>query len=389
MTTLYDMGFNASQINQIVKIEETGFKISKHIDVLVSVDDLRELKIMLSGDKYSNRTKGVITRFYTKYNVNVCDLVDKGFLLSCQLHLALEAKENNIDISSMYNKGYDYLQMKLIYSYLKKDIDITEYIDKGYDEAQIKIYLKLKEKGIDYDELNKKFKPSLVKQITHALQEDINPLPYIDETYSLSQLKGLIFALKQNVNEENVLKCKVNKNTMELIIKTMNDGYDLTPYVTTNTTCHFLTLITNCMRLSVDPTPLLEFETSDKKNFAYKLISNGLDTEFLKDYSISQCDILTKLLLQKEKSKIEDFFNANLSAEQMEYAYSLFKKDDENYKVFLKCYLSEPAIKKLQMAFTQGFDLSGYLYDNISASEINALMILKSKGYEVKLNKKP
>ena len=143
------------------------------------------------------------------------------------------------------------------------------------------------------------------------------------------------------------------------------------------------------MRLSVDPTPLLEFETSDKKNFAYKLISNGLDTEFLKDYSISQCDILTKLLLQKEKSKIEDFFNANLSAEQMEYAYSLFKKDDENYKVFLKCYLSEPAIKKLKMAFTQGFDLSGYLYDNISASEINALMILKSKGYEVKLNKKP
>lgn len=386
MKNFYDLGFSQPQINQINQIESTGYEISKskYLDCFVSVETLRQLKEIFNTKDYTNRQKGIITKFYIKNNLDVSFLIDNGFDLTCKINLALQAKEDDIDISILYNTDYDYVQMKLIYKYLKKGYNIIPYVDKGYTETKIKNCIELKEKGLDaevvYDDYAEG-KANII--IYHMLHHNINPLECIDTSYSLAEIKSTINLLLNGMDASKIKGLKLSQSQATCLLQAKNENIDLIPYIDRKKNKRVLKVIIECLKNDIDPDLVLKYKNDAKIEIAYLILLEKEDASFLSDEYKPGCLTVIKNLLKKgyKKSQIAEFLNPELNVLQVQTASKLFLDNNECYKYYLSCPVDDYVVYLLKRVNV--VILKEYLHPAITTEEISSINYLLNHGYKI------
>ena len=384
MADLYELGYDTGQISQIYKIKKLGINIEKQINTGVSTEQLRTLHTMLSDDKYTKKNKNTIIKFYLEKNKDVRYLIDKGFELACQIHIAMEAEAEGISIEPMANKGYDFLQMKDIYKYLKKGIDITKFIDNNIPIEEGVILQKNK---INCDEIFENYSKEKIKMICHWLKKDINVVPHIKPKYSKYQIDSIGKALSKKVDVKKVKTNDLPGSVMDIIIEGLVVDVDITPYLTKSTSTQRARVMFDCLKNGADIKTVLKYEDPKIAKLALKLSSFGIDDSFLsKEKDHERLRFLTQVAIDAKSCSDIDFnriVNAStISQTQLKKAIALMKEKRNVDSLFI-CSFDAATLKRVTCAIENGIDISPFLTSTTDTIETNALITLLERNYTI------
>lgn len=388
MEDLYELGYDAGQISQIYKIQKLGINIEKSISINTTTEQLRTLYNMLNDDKYTKKQKKTIAKFFTEKNKDVRYLIDKGFELACQIHLAMEAEEESISLDPMSNKGYDFLQMKEILKYLKKGVDVTKLIDNN---IPVEKGFLLEKFHLDTIQIYKDYTEKKIAAICYWLEKNINVMPYIKTSYSQYQISSIGKALYKKLDVEKVKTHDLPGTVMDVIIGGLEEGVDITPHLTPTTTTQCAKSILDCLKKGSDVKILFKYKDLKFSKLAMKLSSEKIDDSFIDetaDYEKMKFLVQTAIDAKEcPKIDFEKILNAKLlDRTQLKHAVDLMKRG-KNVDSLLICNFDVFTLKKVVSAIEMNIDISPYLTKYTESEEAAALIVLLKKKYIISKRK--
>ena len=387
MEDLFEQGYEVDQINQILKIEKSGYKISKKITPAISIETLRKLRPILENSKYTNREKGLILNRYVAKNEDITSYIDMGFNSASIINVIKKLEELKYDISKLKNKGYDYQKLNVLYYYYKNGHDVLSYIDKGYGKSEIGLRLKTEQFGIDYDKTIKDYPDAKWAALLRGFDKGINALPYITKKYTSYQIDSVITALEKHIDVKKVTKVNAPGCVMDVIISGLEKGYDITPYITTRTNKQLAKVILSCLEDGINPNEVLKFNNHKTAKLAYELLKKSLDTTLLDEtkYDYAHLKFIKTLLIKYSKNKkvdIKRLCNNDIMVNQLEIALDLMKNGYDP-KALLITNFSIYDITIIRKAIMNNIDITPYIKKGIGSREINSLICLLEKGYKI------
>lgn len=387
MEDLFELGYEIDQINQILKIEKSGYKISKKITPAISVETLRKLRPALENSKYTNREKSLILNRYVTKGEDITSYIDMGFNSASIINVIKKLEELKYDISKLKNKGYDYQKLNVLYYYYKNGHDVLSYIDKGYEKSEIGLRLKTEQFGIDYDKTIKDYPDAKWAALLRGFNKGINALPYITKKYTSYQIDSVITALEKHIDVEKVTKVNVPGSVMDVIISGLEKGYDITPYITTKTNTQLSKVILSCLEDGIDPKEVLKFSNYKVSKLAHEWLKKSLNTTLLDEtkYDYNHLKFIKTLLIKyskNEKVDIKKLCNNDITVKQLEFALELMK-DGYDPSALLVTNLSIYDIASVKQAIKNNIDITPYLHEKITTAEISSLICLLGKGYKI------
>lgn len=385
MKELYESGYESDQINQILKIEETGFLIRKLINVNVSSKKLRELRTLLK-ETYNYKQKKAITNYYIYKDEDITNYIEKGLYISAEIEFIKKASAKGYDESYFLGKNLNLRQMQLIYKYLKKEIDITKYVLEGREEEEIETILLLEKNKISY-EYYSEFKTLQKRRICAALTKGINPIKYITPTTSIAKLNAIIKALTYGVDLNIVIKNDISGEVMDVIVDGLKNGYDITPYIDKTINSTYATIILRALKKGIDISKIKIYRSTNLVKMAISLIKEELPTEILDDekYDETQLDVIVNAMIAQKKQPdidINKLYNPEFSADQMEKILKVMcadKKADD----LLICGVKPNVLDIIEQNVLKDITFDGLITKDITCAEVKAIAALKSLGYKI------
>lgn len=385
MKNLFDAGYESDQINQILKIEEAGFKISKHITPAVSTEKLRKLREIFK-DEYKTKEKVVITKFMVETGQDITSYVKKGITLTCQIRLIEEAKAAGYD-ESLFKPEFDFLQMSLLYKYLKKGVDITKYLVLGKKEDYIEKVFQTEKLGISYEQLCEFKSNAQQEAIFNSAKLGVNPVPYITTDYSSAQIKAVTNAIRNKVDVKTVTKLNVPGSVMEVITTGLLEGHDITPYLSEDDKRQNAEVILKCIKEGLDATKISKYKDHKIAKLAIRLSKQNLPTSFLDDskYTQEQLSLITTAYESKEINPhidVDKLLDSEYPVEQMRIIFNLMLHKKRIDNVTIK-NISVPVLKIIEKSNLKDEYLDGLIHPEMDSAEINAILKLQKLGYKI------
>lgn len=385
MSNLYDAGYESDQISQILKIEETGFNIRKHVNCNVSADKLRRLRTLLNGD-YTKKEKILITKFIVEEDKDVTAYVKRGIALTSQIRLIEDAKAAGYD-ETLFNSKFDFLQMKLLYKYLKQGIDISKYLLEQKTKETIERIVKLEKAGIKYDDF-KEFKTQRQQEaLMNAINQKINPLPYLNSSASVSQINAVTDAIKKGVDVKKVTKVNVPGSVMEIITKGLLEGYDITPYIEEDTKRQYAEVILKGLKNGFNVTKCYKYKDHKLCRLAMQLDAKGISIDFLDDarYNFNQLSTIGAAYEMREKNseiEVEKILDPEYPVEQMQCIINLMTHKKKIDDLIIKD-VNIGVLRIIEDNNLKDIYFDGLIHPNMGIAEINAIAKLKKLGYKI------
>lgn len=385
MKNLFDAGYESDQINQILKIQETGFNITKHITPAVSTEKLRKLREIFK-DEYKTKEKTVITKFMAETGQDISSYVKKGITLTCQIRLIEEAKAAGYD-ENLFKPEFDFIQMSLLYKYLKKGIDITKYLEAGKTESYIEKISLTEKVGITYEQLSEFETNAQQEAIFDAAKFGVNPLPYITNKHTAPQIKAIVNAIRNKVDVDIVKKLDVPGSVMEVITTGLLEGHDITPFLTKDSKRQNAEVLLKCMREGIDASTVAKYEDHKIAKLAIRLNKQNLPIVFLdnKKYNYQQLSLIATAYECKTANPdidVEKLLDPEYPVEQMRIILNLMLHKKRTDNVTIK-NVSEPVLKIIEKNNLKDEYLDGLIHSAMDSAEINAIIKLKKLGYKI------
>jgi hypothetical protein len=209
---LTEKGFDNKQIDQIVKIQESGYNLIEYIknEQIKFTDDinkLRQLKNILMQDKYNNSQLHIIIIGYGEnINYEMYSNLRYDWRQMEEVRLGLFG---NIDILKYCNEAYDWAQMHEIRNGLENEIDITQYSDLKYNDYQMEVLKDI----LIYNKRNKG------KEIDISL--------FQNEKIPENKMNNLFWMLRSN-NQNSIIDAykQLNEYNEKEIVNNKNNDYE-------------------------------------------------------------------------------------------------------------------------------------------------------------------
>lgn len=271
---LQDKGFDADQINQILKIyEDTNIDVS-NLPINVHVEDLRTLRQNLFNSKFS----------------------------PLQENLLLDGLDNNINIILYANPKYSTEKMEVILDALKNNINIENYLElynteNGNDTLDdLRLIIEGITECIDVDKYaNPEFNYEQKVQIKKGLESKLDVDTYANPKYNADQMNVLYKALRANLDISKMANEKYSYLQMDLIKSCLETGYDITKYINTNYSIEQMEQIKKGLKSEIDVSvyakenfsaikmrairKTLEYNKDNKANISYKIFLDETSDE--------------------------------------------------------------------------------------------------------------
>lgn len=389
MSNLYDLGYDAGQINQITKLQSIGIDVLPYTDYTVGVEKLRNLYAMLNGSSYVKKDVKMILKYFFKKDIDVSRYVADGYHLSCQLDIIVEMLEKGYPVSIFTGKHYEFTQMKEIYKYLKKGTDVSKFIDAG---ISAETGFLLESNGLNYEVISGKFDETRIKSICAWLKEGVNVANYIKPNYTSSQIGAVASAIKADVDVEIVTKGDLSGSIMAVIRDGLLKGVDITSYLKPEHNMHFAKTILSYMEKGIDANKALKYEDYKYANLAVRVLEKGLDDDFIKE-SIAY-DTMKFLIKAKIASSLNPdvdfdliFTHADYPIHQLSRALNIMEKGFDASALLERHILANSTLCEIEKAIYDGIVLNGYIAGTESNIEINSIIVLLRAGYEIKPRK--
>jgi hypothetical protein len=229
---LEEKGFNEKQINQLVKIQESGYDFMKYYSCLYGIDieiiedkcikpeddikKLRELKNILINNNFNNEQLTVVVEGY-KDNIDY-ELYAKIEYNNNQMLEIKNGLNSKIDIKKYADIKYDEDQMYQIRLGLLNNVDITNYCNYNYNAnkmVEIRLGLENKLDVMNYN--NTEYSWRQMQQIRLGLEYKLDVTKYNDIKYNYKQMFQIRYGLTNKVDVTKYNDIKYNDGQMEVL----------------------------------------------------------------------------------------------------------------------------------------------------------------------------
>lgn len=389
MKDLVAAGFDEKQINQIIKINDMGFDCSKYLNPFVSVEQLRKLKELLFKDpNYSKAQRKLICKFFIVKNFDITKYYDVGIKYQNIINLLFTFEEDGYDVEQFLNKDINFDQLKLIKKYLDEyNINIKPYLDKGYNNEEIQLIISLKDKKYTYEKLKDEgFSIYQIRLINKSLNEGYDIYPYLNEKYVSKQIEGIIYGLKHNIEMDKILNKNYKGSVMKVITDGLLKGYDITAYLTEESTKEYAEAILKAVSNNLDASYYSKVNDIKKYKFIFDFLKNGIDISELdfNEYDTKQLAIILEAYKAEESNKkisVKKLLNKDFLPSQISLMLSLMQRGKDT-TLYENNIFNERQLDELKRIPSE-IDLSNLIDEHTTPMLIQSLVNCLQAGYKI------
>lgn len=388
MEDLILKGFDASQINQLTKIKELGVDLSNMISPEIDTDLLRDIRVIISNEKYDDKKRKLIANYYIKKSYNIARFIDAGISNQNTMDLLIKMEKEGFGINDFIDPKLTHQNLKLIYTFLKSgNFSVKEYVLKGYDENKINLALSLETVGLNIEELENIGYKSGTKQkvIYEFYKKNVKILEIITPSFSDKQLKALLEIYDLGVDLKKVAIKDYSSATMKVIASGLLKGIDITSYFKDNKTSGMAQTILSALERDINPELFTGIENATLLSTTYSLLKLNIETKVdLSKFPEQNLKALHKILSSKkvDKIKVDVLLDPLLSDNQL-YAIASFMENDLDYKLLTLHGLTNRQVKILSDVLPK-HNLDGLVDAYTQPNVIEAMTLLLNSGYEIK-----